>query len=149
MQPQHHALLAAHLLLPIGIGHQCQDQPVHAQGGLHHVGQVLFASLGVGVGRLLLGKLLVLGQVEVAPMGDAPQLAPTEGKAELDVRGGLAVVGKLLLAVIPQLSSTGSEVSAGALAVTLLVILLAGLLAALFSLRAALSAPLLPALRSE
>ncbi len=57
--------------------------------------------------------------------------------------------GTALLAVIPQLSSTGSEVSFGALASTLLVILVCGLGAALVSLRAALRVPLLPALRAE
>ncbi len=64
---------------------------------------------------------------------------------------GVGVViggGSALLAVAPQLASAASEVDTLGLVVTLVVILASGLLAAVGALRAALKAPLLPALRA-
>ena len=107
VQRQHHALFAAHHLFPIGIGHEGQGQAVYPQCRLDDVGQILFAGLRVGISQFLAGVVLVLGQVEIAPVGDPPQFSPTEGKAVLDVGGGLAVVGKLLAAVIAHAEILG------------------------------------------
>ena len=41
-------------------------------------------------------------QVEVGPAGHAPQLAPAEGEDELEVGGGVGVVGQLLGIVVTQ-----------------------------------------------
>ncbi|MCH2374613.1 MAG: hypothetical protein MK538_10520, partial [Planctomycetes bacterium] len=57
--------------------------------------------------------------------------------------------GSALLAVTPQLTSSDSEVSLLGLVLTLVAILASGLMASLLSLRTALRAPLLPALRAQ
>ncbi len=93
------------------------------------------------------GELALLRAVGFS-RGDISWLIFSETAVLLSV-GLLVGGGTALLAVIPQLASSGSEVSFGALALTLLLILICGLGAALVSLRAALRAPLLPALRSE
>ena len=93
------------------------------------------------------GELAVLRAVGFSP-GAISWLIFSE-TAILLCAGLVVGGGTALLAVIPQLASSGSEASFGALAIMMLVIILCGLGAALVSLRAALRAPLLPALRAE
>ena len=105
VQVQHHAdvvLLRVHDLLVVGVHQHGQDAALHAQRGLDHIGDVALVGLGVEVGQVLAGHGLVLGQVVVGTVGHAPQLAPAEGKQELEVRGGLGVEAQLLGVVVTQ-----------------------------------------------
>ena len=51
----------------------------------------------------------MLGQVIVGPVRDAPQLAPSEGEQELNVRGRLGVEGELLGVVVAHAGLFGLE----------------------------------------
>ena len=44
----------------------------------------------------------MLGQVEIGAVGNAPQLAPAKGEHELNIGGGVGIVGKFFLLMIPQ-----------------------------------------------
>ena len=105
VQVQHHAdvvLLRVHHLLVIGVHQHGQHAALHAQGRLHHIGDVALVGLRVEVGQVAAGHGLVLGQVVVGAVGHAPQLAPAEGEQELEVRGGLGVEAQLLGIVVAQ-----------------------------------------------
>ena len=100
------------LLLVVGGAEERQGHPVRAQGRLDHVGDVSLLRLVVKVGQILSGYGLVLSQVVVRAVCDAPQLAPAEGEQELNVGGGLAVEAQLLLLMVthPQLFFFQSQI---------------------------------------
>ncbi len=102
METKHHPLLAANLLLTIGIGEEGQQGPVHARRGLDDVGDHVLFSLLVEVREGLAAELRVLLEVEVRAIGDAHELAPADGKVILDVGGALGVVGQLIGRVLAQ-----------------------------------------------
>ena len=91
-----------HDLLVVGLHQEGQHHTVGAQGGLHHVGDIVLTRFLVEVGHIHAGGVLMLGQVVVGTVRHAPQLAPAEGEHELEVRGGLGVEAQLLGRVIPQ-----------------------------------------------
>ena len=105
MQVHHHAhvvLRLVHDLLVIRVAQHGQHAALHAEGRLDDIGDVALVRLGVEVGQILAGGLLVLGQVVIRAVGDAPQLAPAEGEQELEVRRGLGVEAQLLGVVVAQ-----------------------------------------------
>ena len=105
MQVQHHThvvLALVHRFLVVGVAQHRQHAALHAQGRLHHIGNVALVGLGVKVGQVLAGGVLMLGQVVVGAVRHAPQLAPAEGEQELKVRGGLGVEAQLLGIVVTQ-----------------------------------------------
>ena len=105
MQVQHHAhvvLRLVHDLLVIRVAQHGQHAALHAEGRLDDIGDVALVRLGIEVGQILAGGLLVLGQVVIRAVGDAPQLAPAEGEQELEVRRGLGVEAQLLGVVVAQ-----------------------------------------------
>ena len=68
MEPHDHAdvvLFRVHDLLVVGVHQHGQHTAVHAQGRLHHIGDVALVGLLVEVGQILAGDVLVLGQVVV------------------------------------------------------------------------------------
>ena len=95
-------LLRIHHLFVVGLHQQGQGHPVRAQGGLHHIGDIVLVLLLIEIGQVLAGVLLMLGQVVVGPVRHAPQLPPAEGEQILKVRSGLGVETQLLGLVIPQ-----------------------------------------------
>ena len=76
-----------------------EEHAVHADGGLHAVGNVALAGLGIEVGELLSAQLLMVAEVEVGAGVDTLELLESEGEVELDVGGGVGVVGELLVVV--------------------------------------------------
>ena len=99
MEVQHHALLAAHLLLVVRVDEQRDEDAVGAHRGLDDVGDVALVGLGVEVREVAPAVLHVRLQVEVGAIGDSLELAPSERVPVLDVAGGGAVVRQLLLRV--------------------------------------------------
>ena len=102
VQPQHGALLAADLVLVVGVAQQREHRAADAGGRLDHVRDVALARLGVEVLELLAGELAVLGEVEVAAVGDALQLRPADRVQVLDVGGRGRVVRELVGVVVAQ-----------------------------------------------
>ena len=98
----HVALGLVHDLLVVGLHQQRQGHAVRSQRRLDDVGNIVLVLLLVVVGQILSGELLVLAQVVVRPVRHAPQFAPAEGEAVLEVRGGLGVEGQFLRRVVPQ-----------------------------------------------
>ena len=95
-------LVLADDLLVIGIDEEGQGDAVGAEGRLDDVGDVVLVRLGVVIGHVLAGGGLMRVQVEVGAAGHAPQLAPAEGEVELEVGGGVGVMGQLLGVVVAQ-----------------------------------------------
>src|SRR4029453_277972 len=79
VEAEHYPLLAAHLLLAVGVGHEGEEGAVHARRRLHHEGHDVLLALLVEVGQRLAAELGVLLEVVVAAVGDAHQLAPADG----------------------------------------------------------------------
>ena len=96
----HVVLLCVQHLLVVGAAQEGQHHTVCTQGGLDHVGDVFLVGLIVKVGHVLTGGVLMLGQVVIGTVSDAPQLTPAEGEQELHVCGGLAVEAQLLFIVV-------------------------------------------------
>ncbi len=97
VQPQHGAPLPLDLVLVVGVGEEGQHGPVDSQRGLDHVRHVALAARAVDVLELLARIPGVLGQVEVAAVGDPLELGPPERVQVLEVAGRARVVGELLL----------------------------------------------------
>ena len=89
-------------LLIISRAQEGQDDTVGAQGRLDDVRDVSFLLLVVKVGHVLAGLVLVLGQVVIGTVRDAPEFAPAEGEEELDIGGRSGIEGKLFLVVVTQ-----------------------------------------------
>ena len=62
----------------------------------------MLVRLLVEVGHVLAGMILMLLQVVVRAVRNAPELAPAEREEELDIGRRLGVEGKLLLLMIAQ-----------------------------------------------
>ena len=96
----HDALLTVlELLDGVGMGHDGEAHAVHADGRLDDVRGVGHILLRIEVFDLLAGELLVVPQVEVRAAVDALELLEAEREVELDVGGGVGVVGQLLMVV--------------------------------------------------
>ncbi len=103
MEPEHHAAIAAlQLFLLISIAQKGQGHAVSAQGGLHHIGDEALVGHRVDVLHILPAVLLVLLQVIIGAVGNAPQLPPAKGEAELKVGGGHGIMGELLCLMVPE-----------------------------------------------
>ena len=74
MQAQHGPRLALDLVLVVGVDEERERRPVGAGGRLDHVRDVALAGRGVDVLELLARVLGVLGEVEVAAVGDPLEL---------------------------------------------------------------------------
>ncbi len=61
MESKHDALLATDLLLVVGVDQEGEHDPVHAQGGLHHVRDVSLSLEVVEVRKVPPRGLLVSG----------------------------------------------------------------------------------------
>ena len=95
-------LVLAHHFLVVGVHQEGQGHPVGPQGGLDDEGDVVLPCLLVEISLVLAGGGLVGVQVVVGAGGHAPQFAPAEGEGELEVGGGVGVVGELLGVVVPE-----------------------------------------------
>ncbi|MBI4604052.1 MAG: FtsX-like permease family protein [Planctomycetes bacterium] len=119
----------------------------------------LLGGLGLLLGTAGLGALLLRNveerRAELAVLravgypGGAVALVLVVETASLLALGLAAGSGAAIVAVLPNAASAGSAVSWGGIAATLGAILAAGLAASALAVRAALRAPLIPALRAE
>ena len=109
VQAQHRARLALDLVLVVGVDEEGQRRAVGAGGGLDHVRDVALAGGGVDVLELLARVLGVLGEVEVAAVGDPLELLPADREQVLDVAGGARVVRELVGVVGAQAQVVGAD----------------------------------------
>ena len=91
-----------HDLLVIRLAQEGQRHAVCAERRLDDVGDVVLVLLLIEVVHVLTGELLVLAQVVVRAVGDAPELAPAEREQILKVGRGLGVEAQLLLLMVAQ-----------------------------------------------
>ena len=91
-----------HDLLVIRLAQEGQRHTVCAERRLDDIGDVVLVFLLVEIVHVLTGELLVLGQVVIRAVGDAPELAPAEREQILKVGRGLGVEAQLLLLVVAQ-----------------------------------------------
>ena len=89
-------------LLIIRVNKECKRNSVSAERGLNNVGNVVLIGLGIEVGHILTGVILMLTEVIVGSVSDAPKLAPAEGEEELEVGGRLGVEAKLIGIVVTE-----------------------------------------------
>ena len=79
MQVQHRAHVAAlQLLLLVSIAQECQHHAVNTQRRLDAVGDVALVRHRVEVFQRLAGMVLMLRQVVIRAVGDAPEFTPAE-----------------------------------------------------------------------
>ena len=78
-----------HDLLVIRLAQEGERHAVRAERRLDDVGDVVLVFLLVEIVHVLTGELLVLGQVVIRAVGDAPELAPAEREQILKVGRGL------------------------------------------------------------
>ena len=102
-------LPALQLLLFVGCAQEGQSRAIHPDGGLHHRGGEALARLLIHHREVLPRVLRMLREVVAAPVVDAFDLLPSEGKEELDVEGAATVVGQLLRRVGPGAQVALSE----------------------------------------
>ena len=103
METHYGALVAAlELLFVISRAQEGQRDAVRAQRRLDDVGNITGLFDIVKISQILSGGVLVLGQVIIGPVRDAPQLTPAEGEQELDVRGRFGIEGKLFLIMVAK-----------------------------------------------
>ena len=97
---QHNALgTVFQLLLFVGMAQHREECAVEADGGLHHIGNIAFIGFRVEVLDLLSRKLLVCAQVKVGAGMDPLQLLEADGEFKFDIRGGIGVMGQLVVVV--------------------------------------------------
>ena len=109
MQPEHRPLLAPDLVLVVGVDQEREHRPVGAGGRLDHVRDVALLGRRVDVLELLAGVLGVLGEVEVAAVGDPLELGPADREQVLDVAGAARVVRQLVGVVRAQPQVVGAD----------------------------------------
>ena len=108
VQMQHGAhVVIALLILPddlfiIRVAQNGEDGTLNAEGRLDNIGDVMLVLILIVIGQILTGDGLVLGQVVVGAVGNAPELAPAEREEELEVRRCLGVEAQLLGIVVAQ-----------------------------------------------
>ena len=103
MQAQHHAHVAlSDRLLVIGVAEKRQRSAVGAERRLDDIGDVLLIFLLIEILHLDAGVLLMRFEIEIRPVGHAPQLSPAEREQELEVRRRLGVMRQLLLGMVAQ-----------------------------------------------
>jgi hypothetical protein len=109
MKAQEDALVAAHLLLAIGVEQEGQQRPIDAGRRLDDERHDVFLALLVEPRERLAAELRVLLEVEVRPVGDAHQLAPAHRELVEQIDGALGVVGQLVAGVLVQLHVRGIQ----------------------------------------
>ena len=103
MEMKHGTLVSAfQLFLIVSSAQECQNHTVSTQRRLDDIRDVFFLLLIIKVRHILTGYILMLGQVIIGTVCNAPELAPAEGEQELQVRGRLAVEAKLLRRMVAR-----------------------------------------------
>ena len=105
MQVQHGAhivFLGINHLFIICLRHGGKEQPFHAERWLDDIRYIFFARCLVEVFKALAARFNVPAKVIVGSVGNAPQLAPTEGEEVLEVCCRLGIEGKLCRVMVAQ-----------------------------------------------
>ena len=84
-------LLCVQNLFIISAAQKCQYHTVCTKRRLNHVWNVLLICFIIKIGQILSGYILMLCQIIIGSVGNAPELAPAKGEQELYVCSGLAV----------------------------------------------------------
>ena len=98
----HIVLLRVNYFLIVRVAEEGQRHTVSAKGRLNDIRDVVLIGLLIKIGHILAGMILMLLEIVIRAVGNAPQLAPAEREQELNVRRGLGVEGKLLLLMVAQ-----------------------------------------------
>src|SRR5699024_2069176 len=88
------------IFLVVSAAEECQHHTVRAERRLDYVRNVFLLCLVVKVCQILSGYVLMLCQIIICTVRDAPQLAPAEREEKFHVCGSLAVEGKLLFVMV-------------------------------------------------
>ena len=86
----------------ICVAQESKRNPVRAERRLDDIRDIACVVRRVKVFQALARMVLVLHQVVVRAVGNAPKLAPAEREEELDVGRCLGIEGKLFLCVVAQ-----------------------------------------------
>ena len=106
MEMKHGSHIAAlQLFLVVSAAEESQNHAVSSQRGLNNIRNVFFLGLIVEVAHILAGYVLMLGQVVIGTVSDAPQFAPTKREQELDIGGTFAVEAELLGRMVAEHAS--------------------------------------------
>ncbi len=115
VQPQHDPRLAlARTLaldefLVVGVDQEGERGAVRARGGLDHVRRVALAAGLVEVLELLARELGVLGEIEIAAVGDPLELRPADREEVFDVARARGVMRELIGIVRAQAQVIGAD----------------------------------------
>ena len=109
MEAQHHAALAADLVLVVAVHQRHQHRPGQPDRGLDNERHVALARALVQVGQVLAGEFHVPLQVEVGAIVDALQLLPAEREPVLDVVRVARVVRQLVRPVLVEAQVVGVD----------------------------------------
>ena len=95
-------LCLVNYFLVVSVNKECKRYAVGAQRGFDNVRNVVLTGLLIEVGHILAAVLLMLTEVIIGTVGNAPKLAPSEWEQELEVGSRLGVEAKLVRIVITQ-----------------------------------------------
>ena len=95
-------LLGADILLVVCTAQERQYDTVCAKRRLNNVRNIFFLLLIIEVGHILSGYILVLRQIVIGTVRNAPQLTPSEREEILDIGRSLAVEAKLFRIMVTQ-----------------------------------------------
>ena len=95
-------LLGIDDLFVICVAEDRENGSLNAKGRLDDVRDISFVCLGIEVGKILARGVLMLCEVVVGSVGNAPKLAPAEREEELKVGRRLGIEAKLLRVVVTK-----------------------------------------------
>ena len=100
-------VVVALLVLPddlfvVGIGQEGQERALDAEGRLDDIGDIARVLLLIEIRQVFAGRVLMLRQVIIRAVGNAPELAPAEREQELEVRRRLGIEAQLLRVMVAQ-----------------------------------------------
>ena len=100
-------VVVALLVLPddlfvVGIGQEGQERAFDAEGRLDDIGDIARVLLLIEIRQILAGRVLMLRQVIIRAVGNAPELAPAKREQELEVRRRLGIEAQLLRVMVAQ-----------------------------------------------
>ena len=95
-------VLFTDLFFVVSVNEECESDTVSAERGLDNVGNVFFTGNVVEEFHGFSAVILMLGQVVVGTVSDAPKLTPAEREEIFEVGGRLGVEAELLGAVVAE-----------------------------------------------
>ena len=103
MEMKHRAYIAAlESFFVVSLCEEREERTLNAETGLHNIGNIACILVGVKVCEVFAGGILMLGEVIIRAVGNAPELAPTEREHEFKVGCRLGIETKLLGVMVAQ-----------------------------------------------